>query len=201
MKLVVTVLAAWLALVVFLGLHGTFTNPPGMPPLPILLAVVVPVVVFVIAFQFSKSFRQLVLTFDPRLAAGMQAWRFAGLGFLALYANGVLPGAFAWPAGIGDIAVGITAPWVMLALIQRPGFATGKLFVLWNWFGMLDLIVAVGSGGLNSLFARGVTGEITTRPMTQMPLVLIPAYFVPIFFALHLAVLFQMRWGSRQSPR
>jgi hypothetical protein len=169
---------------------------PGTPPLPILLGAVLPIVVFFLAFSFSKAFHEFVLTFDLRLAAGIQAWRFAGLGFLALYANGVLPGAFAWPAGLGDMAVGMIAPWILLALIRRPSFASSGWFKVWNWFGILDLVVALSSGGLNSMLSHGMPGEITIRPMTQLPLVLIPAYFVPIFVMLHLAALFQARKPS-----
>ena len=133
------------------------------------------------------------MNFDLRLAAGIQAWRFAGLGFLALYANGVLPGLFAWPAGVGDMAVGLTAPWVMLALIRRPEFAAGKRFLFWNLFGMLDLITAIGLGGLSAMLARGTSGEITMAPMPRLPLALIPAYFVPMLFMLHLTALFQRK--------
>ena len=75
-----------------------------------------------------RPFRDFVLAADLRLMTGIQAGRFAGLGFLALYANGVLPGSFALPAGLGDMAIGVTAPWVLLALIRRPGFAAGKTF-------------------------------------------------------------------------
>ena len=127
--------------------------------------------------------------------AGMQAWRFAGLGFLALYAHGVLPGFFAWPAGLGDIAIGVTAPWVILALIQSPTFKSSPLFVVWNLFGILDLVVALTTGALSSGLAPGITGAVTTSPMAQLPLVLIPGYFVPLFIMLHLATLFQISAG------
>jgi hypothetical protein len=192
-KPVAAVLIVWLALVFFLGALGAFTGSPGSPPVAVLFGVVVPIAFFLVTFQVSHAFRDFVLGFDLRLAAGIQAWRFAGLGFLALYANGVLPAVFAWPAGIGDIAIGLTAPWVMRALIQRPGFAASKRFVNWNLFGILDLVVAVSSGGLNALLAHGFPGEITTRPMSELPLVLIPGYFVPLFVMLHLTALFQAR--------
>jgi hypothetical protein len=192
-KLVFAVLVLWLALVFFLAGHGALNGRPGNPPLAILLSAVTPVIVFLAGFRLSKAFRDFVLSFDLRLAAGIQAWRFAGLGFLALYANGVLPGVFAWPAGVGDMIVGMTAPWVMLALIRRPEFVTGKWFLLWNLFGMLDLIAAVGSGGLSAMQAHGVLGEITMAPMARLPLALIPAYFVPILFMLHLVALFQRK--------
>ena len=133
----------------------------------------------------------------PAPATAIQAWRAGGLGFLALYAHGVLPGAFAWPAGLGDIAIGVTAPWVALALIRRPGFTISRLFVVWNLLGILDLVVAVTVGGLSSALASGAPGEVTTGPMAHLPLVLIPAYLVPLFVMLHLVALFQAR---RQTP-
>lgn len=123
----------------------------------------------------------------------IQAWRAGGLVFLAFYAHGLLPGRFAWPAGLGDILIGVTAPWILLALIRRPGFTASRLFVVWNLLGILDLVVAISTGALSSGFLAGAVGQVTTAPMTQLPLVLIPAYLVPLFAILHLASLFQAR--------
>jgi hypothetical protein len=193
MTLVVTVaLAIWLGLVVLLGASGSFVRPPGALPLPILTGVMAPIIAFLAALWALRDFRDFVLAIDLRLAIGIQAWRFAGLGFLALNAHGVLPALFAWPAGLGDIAIGVTAPWLILALIRRSRFAASKTFVVWNLLGILDLLVAVSTGALASALAVGA-GEVTTAPMAQLPLVLIPAYFVPLFVMLHLAALFQAR--------
>ncbi len=192
-SVVSVVLTVWLALVFLLGADGSFVRPPGTPPFPIVIGVTVPIIVFLAAFRLLKAFREFVLTVDLRLMTGIQAWRFAGLGFLALYAHGVLPGLFAWPAGLGDIAIGVTAPWVILALIRQPSFAAGQLFMVWNLLGILDLVVAVSAGALSSALAVGVAGEVTTAPMAQLPLVLIPACLVPLFIMLHLATLFQAR--------
>lgn len=187
------VLAAWLALVLFLGKNGAFLGSPGSPPLQLLLSVAIPLITFLAAYGFSAAFRSFVLAFDPQLGAGIQAWRFAGLGFLALYAYNILPGQFALPAGIGDMLIGITAPLVLLKLIRQPSFASTRLFAVWNLLGILDLVVAVSSGGLNAFLAQGTLNEVTTRPMAQLPLVLIPAYFVPIFMMVHFSALFQLR--------
>ena len=189
--IVIGVLALWFVAVFLLGAAGAFVRPPGTLPFPILLGATAPLVVFLAAYRVWPAFRGYVLSSDLPLAAAMQAWRAGGLGFLALYVHGVLPGAFAWPAGLGDIAIGVTAPWVALALVRRPGFATRRVFVAWNMFGILDLVVAVGTGGLHSALA--VAGEVTTGPMAVLPLVLIPAYLVPLFIMLHLAALFQAR--------
>jgi len=187
------VLAVWLVVIFLLGAAGAFVRPPGTPPLLILIGVTAPLIVFLAAYRGSAAFHAHVLAVDLPLATAIQAWRAAGLGFLALYAHGVLPGVFAWPAGLGDIAIGVTAPWVALALVRRPGFLTSRVFVVWNLLGILDLVVAISVGALSSVLASGVAGEVTTAPMAQLPLVLIPAYLVPLFIMLHLAALFQAR--------
>jgi hypothetical protein len=191
--IIASVLGLWFVAVLLLGAGGVMARPPGTPPVPIVIAVTTPVVAFLVAYRGWPAFRAYVLSLDLPLAASIQAWRAGGLGFLALYAHGVLPGAFAWPAGLGDIAVGVTAPWVARALVQRPGFTTSRAFVAWNLLGILDLVVAVSIGGLSSALASGGAGEVTTGPMAQLPLLLIPAYLVPLFVMLHLAALFQAR--------
>ncbi|HXV80813.1 MAG TPA: hypothetical protein VEG60_13120, partial [Candidatus Binatia bacterium] len=138
--------------------------------------------------------RQFVLGVDLRFLTGIQAWRMGGRSFLALYTYGILPGYFAWPAGLGDMAIGMTAPWVILALLHRPAFAASKTFVAWNIFGILDLVLAVSMGGFGPrFFSDHLLGADATAPMSFMPLVLVPAFFVPSFIILHLAALFQAR--------
>ena len=193
------VVAVWFALVVLLGMTKAFVAPPGALPLAIALGVTLPVGAFIAALWLSQSFREFVLVADLRLLLAIQAWRFAGFGFLALYTYQALPGLFAWPAGLGDIAIGLTAPWLLVALIRRPDFAATKTFVGWNLFGVLDLVVAVGTGALGSALATGAAGEITTRPMAELPLVLIPGFLVPLFIMLHVAALLQARRLARGS--
>ncbi len=201
MKTIVGImLALWLAAILILGAVGAFPRPPGTPPIPILLGAVVPVLVFLAAYWGWAGFRAFVLTLDLRLATAVQAWRAGGLVFLALYAHGLLPGVFAWPAGLGDIAIGVTAPWILLALLRRPDFARRPGFIIWNLLGMLDLVVAIATGATTSLLASGAPGEVTTAPMAQLPLLLIPAYLVPLFFMLHLVALFQARRPPVTAP-
>lgn len=187
------VLATWFAAVVVSGATGAFVAAPGTPPLSLAIGIAAPIISFFALLRLSSSFREFVLAADLRLLVGIQAWRFVGLEFLALYTHKVLPGLFALPAGLGDLAIGLTAPWVLIALIRQPRFAASPVFLTWNVLGMLDLIVAVGIAAVSSVLATGVTGEITTAPMAQLPLVLIPAFLVPIFFVLHVASLMQAR--------
>ena len=194
-----TVLALWFAAVLALGAAGAFVTPPGKPPLPILVGALLPLLAFAAAYSGSSRFRDLVLSADLRLLTGLQAWRAGGLGFLALYANGLLPGIFALPAGLGDIAIGVTAPWIVLKLVRDPGFAGSRAFVVWNALGILDLVVAVGTGAASASLLAGYTGGVDTSPMTRLPLVLIPAFFVPLFVLLHVTAFLQAaEYGGRR---
>lgn len=188
---------AWLTLVVVLGARGVFVAAPGAPPLALLIGLVAPLSLFLFGYRFIQPVREFVLSADIRLIVAIQAWRWAGLGFLSLYTYRVLPGIFAWPAGLGDMAIGVTAPLVLAALLRRPGFAADKSFVAWNLSGILDLTVAVSIGALVPLFAPNLYGTVSTAPMTQLPLVLIPTYLVPTFLILHLTALFQARTAGR----
>ena len=187
------VLLLWLVLAFILGTNDAFARAPGALPLSILAGFLTPILVFLVAFRMVGPFRDLVMSIDLPVMAGIQAWRFGGLGFIALYAYGVLPGLFAWPAGLGDMAIGVTAPLVILALRRQPAFAAGRLFWIWNLLGILDLVVAVSLGALSSVFGIGISAEITTFPMGRMPLVIVPMFLVPLFLMLHLASLLQAR--------
>ena len=165
----------------------------GGPPLALLIGLVAPLTLFLVGYSAIRPLREFILSVDLRVIAGIQAWRWAGFGFLTLYTYKVLPGIFAWPAGLGDIAIGVTAPLVLAALLRRPGFAASKSFVAWNLSGILDLIVAVSIGAVVPLLAPNLYGTVTSAPMTQLPLVLIPTYLVPTFLMLHLTALFQAR--------
>ena len=192
-RAVAIALTVWLLLVVSLGLGGAFVGPPGTPPLPIAIGVAAPLGLFLLLLRFSQSFREFVLSLDLKVIAGIQAWRWAGLGFLSLYAHNVLPAVFALPAGLGDMAIGVTAPWIILKLLRQPRFAASSAFIRWNILGILDLIVAVSIGAVSAFLTTGAPGEISTAPMATLPLLLIPAFLVPLFLMLHTAALMQSR--------
>jgi hypothetical protein len=192
-RAVAIALTVWLLLVVSLGFAGAFVGSPGTPPLPIAIGVPAPLGLFFLLLRFSRSFREFVLSLDLRVIAGIQAWRWAGLGFLSLYAHNVLPAVFALPAGLGDMAIGVTAPWIILKLLRQPRFAASGAFIRWNILGVLDLIVAVSIGAVSAFLTSGAPGEISTAPMAILPLLLIPAFLVPLFLMLHTAALMQSR--------
>ena len=97
---------------------------------------------------------------QPWLLA-LQVWRIEGVAFLVLFALGQLPALFALPAGIGDLAIGVTAPLVARNLHRR------NLALAWNVLGLADLVVAVSLGVMTNpgpllLFATTPTSDVLT---------------------------------------
>ena len=96
--------------------------------------------------------------------------RVAGVVFLLYLALGHLPALFALPAGLGDIATGIAAPFVARRLAR----GAGRRAALWfTAFGLTDLIVALTLGALTGFPLLHVTPS--SAPITELPLALIPA--------------------------
>ena len=166
-KLTAGLIGAWfLASLTTSALHG-FDTAPGRPPLPVGLAVVIPIALFLLWFAASKSFRQFVLGLNPRTVTLVHAWRLAGFAFIALSAYGILPGFFAQPAGWGDIAIGATAPFAALVLAVVLG-TTARLIE---------------------------PHAVATNAMAVLPMSLIPTFAVPLLLILHIIAIAQApRW-------
>jgi hypothetical protein len=113
--------------------------------------------------------------------------------FLVLMMFRLLPGTFAWPAGVGDLIVGAYAPFVVLVMSRRtPGWR--KHIVLLNVLGLLDFVGAIGGGVLAGSSPIGILrGDITTDIMQKLPLSLIPTFAVPFWIILHIISLIKVR--------
>jgi hypothetical protein len=153
----------------------------------------IPIVVGVALAWKWKLLGRVIDAVPQEWIVGVQLYRAMGLVFLVLLAVGRLPGLFAWPAGVGDIIVGVLAPFVGLAYARNPNSAAG-LVRAWNFFGIADLIVAVGTGLLTSpsplqMFAFDAPNDL----ISAFPLVMVPVFLVPLSILLHLASLKKLR--------
>jgi len=142
---VLITVAIWFAVITWLGARGVFLPAGGVPTPAPLFAVLIPPALFVALYMALASVRAWVDRLDLMLITSLQSWRVLGGVFLALWAYGLLPGVFAIPAGFGDVAVGLVAPFVAFAVMTRsPGWrrASYGLIVV----GLFDFVVAVGVG-------------------------------------------------------
>ena len=185
-------LAVWFLLVLAAGYAGVFESGPSRPPLAVLLAVAAPPLIFGALYRASRRVRDFVLATDLRLLTAIQSWRVIGVMFLVFYAFGLLPGVFAWPAGAGDLAVGLAAPFVLLSMLRQS--PTWRLRVLWlNVAGLLDFVGAVGTGVLVSNNAIGLAADGAARvSLGSLPLSLIPTFAVPLWTIFHIVSLLQL---------
>jgi hypothetical protein len=169
-----------------------FKTSPDQPPIPLGLAVLIPIAIFAIWSATSPPFRQFLMSLNPATLTFVQAWRIAGFVFLVLYTYNILPGQLALPAGWGDIAIGATAPLVAMKLVNS---RYKKSFILWQLLGITDLVNAVGMG----VAARFINPHgIATSAMTVLPMSLIPTFAVPLFMILHFISIAQARQWQEQ---
>ena len=174
-----------------LGLEGPLPGRSSpLAALPTLAAMLVAIGVGV-SFLSSRTVRTFYAAMPPDWLIRIQVYRTAGASFLwPFMTDGMLPAAFALPAGIGDAITGLTAPFVAAAVAQgRPG--AHRLAVAWNWFGIIDLIVAPTAAVLSG------TQLASIHPLGLIPLFLGP----PLGILTHIYSLRNLAANRAASPQ
>jgi len=179
-------LLGWVAGTVILAASGSLASNDLLMP----VLVFAPVAGFGLAYRTNPTFRAAVLSLDTGVLVIMHSWRMLGLGFLLLYAYGVLPGLFAWLAGLGDAMAAVGATFIGIKLLR--GNEVSKQSILrWNTYGLIDFLIAVMVG---TLLRSSLLGSATsTDPLSSLPLSLIPTLVVPFFIITHLIIFLQLR--------
>lgn len=189
--LAAVLLAGWLSLTIALGAAGAYHVGASSVP-TIQYGILLPILIGVLLLWRSDRARRVLDAVPQEWIVGIQLYRALGFTFFVLYAAGQLPALFAWPAGAGDIAVGLLAPVVGRLYAQAP-LARAGLVRAWNIFGILDLVVAVGTGFMTAPSAIAPIAVVpSSEAMTQLPMVLIPAFLVPLSIVLHIASLVKL---------
>ena len=177
---------AWVGTSAALAANAVYHNPDAVVPW---LGVAVPAafIVVLLAARIPMLARILAAPATTSRTAWPHAVRVLGVLFLIAMAQGTLPAAFALPAGLGDIAVGVAA----LVLARR----WNRRRAIWfNVFGLLDLVVAVTLGLLGGLTTHQILAlSPSTAAMSLLPLALIPTAVVPLDAALHVLSLARLR--------
>jgi hypothetical protein len=134
----------------------------------------------------SAWLRPPVQSLGVRAILCLHFFRFVGFYFIWLQAQGRLPAEFAERAGWGDVAA---AAGALILLFWPPGRAFQRALGVWNWFGIADLLLAVGTAGWLNRTRPGAMAEIGA-----FPLALVPLWGVPILMTSHFLL---MRAGVR----
>jgi len=169
-------LSLWAVLICVPGYYGFFTFIPlvGVPPL-VAAGIGLPLLLY---YQ-NDSLRLYIQSINLKYLTLFNVWRIpAGLTFLYYGSRDLLPEQFVHNAAYGDLAVGLLVP---IVLIFKGG--TGK-YLTFHIFGLLDFLLAVGTGITFTLLQVPLMENIRT-----FPLVLIPLYGVCVTGALHIMTL------------
>ncbi len=139
--------------------------------------------------QYSKQ-RQYNKT--TALIVAAQTYRIAGIAFPWGMTQGLLDPAFAIPAGVGDILIGVTA--IPFAIFLWKGYSWSKYaVVVWSVLGIADLVNAITLGVITN-------ADFTTSTMATFPWILVPTVGVPLALALHGITLYRLRkWIPMQA--
>ena len=186
-------LAVWASLATLLAQTEIFQIEIGGIPVAIVAAIAIPVTGFLVAVRTIPAVRAYVEAQDLALLTALQGWRVIGSIFLVLWAYGQLPAVFALPAGLGDIAVGLVAPFAAIAVaLKAPGWQRAANGVIVA--GLADFAVAfvtgIGSIGGNFLDFAAVSSD---GVLNTLPVSLIPNFFVPLFIIAHVMAIIKMR--------
>ena len=189
-------LTLWLVAIWAAAVSGVFQVRPGViPRIPI--AVVVPLVIGLITVTRSRRIAAAVDAVPASWLVGIQVYRVLGGTFLLQWLHGALPGAFAVPAGTGDMLVGLLAlPVAVYAASGRRG--STAVAVAWNLLGIADLANALTLGFLSTPGPLQLLAHDHPNVLVGVyPTAMIPAFAVPLSLILHGVSLWQLRRRSR----
>jgi hypothetical protein len=186
---------AWVAVTAWLSTAGVYEQDPVVVQPWIAVAILGVFAAMVASARIPAVARALAAPDALARLTAPHTLRVVGVFFLLVMALGKLPEVFALPAGLGDMAVGLAAPFVLRRL--RAGATRGAVW--FNVLGIVDMVVAVAIGFLAGAGpAQLIDVTPSTDPIGQLPLSLIATVVVPMAVALHVISLARLR-GTRRS--
>jgi len=141
--------------------------------------------------SYSDYSKQRKYNKTTSILVAVHAWRIVGIAFLWGMTKGLLDPAFAIPAGVGDILIGVTA--IPFAIFLWKGYSWSKYsVVVWSVLGIADLVNAITLGVITN-------PDFSTSTIATFPWILVPTVGVPLALALHGITLYRLRnWIPKQ---
>lgn len=197
MRTVAGVLIGWFAVAAALSWYGAFEGTLERAP-TLQYGLFIPIIIGVVLMWRSAFVARIIDIVPQQWIVAVQLYRALGVVFLVQYAMGNLPGLFALPAGIGDVAVGLLAPVVASRYARDPQTYAAQVRN-WNLFGIADLVIAVATGFLTSPSAvQAFAFDNPNTLISAFPLVLVPVFLVPLSILLHIASLMKLRQQAQR---
>jgi hypothetical protein len=185
-QIVRVLLVLWFCLALIVGISGRFHDVSA----PVVAATAwISTAVALLACWKLPAIRRWATIVDLRWLIAPHLTRFVGFYFLFLYQRGQLPEGFAVPGGIGDIIVALIAG---MLLVLSPSRRPREILLLWNVFGLIDIIFVAFSA-----LRFGLRDWQSMALLRELPLSLLPTFLVPLIIVSH--VLIFVRLGRHDS--
>ena len=191
LKLYMTSLVLWLAILATLSFIGFFQDFQSIPP-PVIVAFIPPVAL-IIGLLFSRLFRFILIVIPFSWLIYIQAFRILMELFLWLgYFGNYVPRQMTFEWLNFDIMAGISALMAGYVFFGNGRYRRSEA-ILWNVFGIVLLIniVFIAIVSTPSPFQIFHT-RITNTFIANFPFIWIPGFIVPFALAMHIYSLKQL---------
>ncbi|TDI90682.1 MAG: hypothetical protein E2O72_03465 [Candidatus Dadabacteria bacterium] len=185
---VLAAIIVWYALAIFAG--GSGFTLRMVPPLPQIVLFGL-VVLLLLLYWLSQSFRKWVLSVNIKLLVALHLTRFVGFYFLFLYSRGQLPYDFAVLGGWGDIIVA-TAALLVILLATLVGKSGWIICLVWNLIGLVDILFVIATAARLTIADPQSMSELL-----KLPLSLLPTFLVPILIFTHIIIFIRLYRARR----
>lgn len=185
---VLAAIIIWYALAIFAG--GSGFTLRMVPPLPQIVLFGL-VVLLLLLYWLSQSFRKWVLSVNIKLLVALHLTRFVGFYFLFLYSRGQLPYDFAVLGGWGDIIVA-TAALLVILLATLVGKSGWIICLVWNLIGLVDILFVIATAARLTIADPQSMSELL-----KLPLSLLPTFLVPILIFTHIIIFIRLYRARR----
>ncbi len=165
--------AFWAAIMFYLSTSNAIDVLGQFRPALVLVSWIIPSFIAILKKDWFSEHK-----FSQKWLVGLQMFRVVGGVFILEIFTGRVPAIFAYPAGLGDLFVGISA-MVGLYIYRKNNNLPNRLVKFILWIGIIDLLSALFFGvttGNNpaQLFFSEAPSKLLDFPTSMIPLFLVP---------------------------
>lgn len=183
-----------LCLIAILGLTRVYEQ---LPPQAVGMTVIGGTSIILLLHRFLPTFRKSLDALSLEHLICIHSIRAPiGAAFLIMSQEGLFPPLFANRAGYGDLFTALSGLTVVgFATILKKTRSRRALYLIWNIIGLVDLLIALGTG---IYLATNQSDSMVW--ISRLPLLVVPTFILPVLFATHFLMLGRILKKQTASP-
>lgn len=187
--------AASLCTIALVGLTRVYEQ---LPPQAVGMTVACGTSTILLLHRFIPTFRESLDAISLEQMICMHSIRAPiGAAFLVMSQEGLFPPLFSNRAGYGDLFTALMGLAIVgLATNLKNARSRSALYLSWNIIGLIDLLVALGTG-----IYLATTQSDSMIWISRLPLLVVPTFILPVLFSTHFLMLGRiLRGGANNRP-